>query len=197
MKKNIYITESQLQIIREFENKEVLYKDFEDNLRTYLEELKKNPCKPKYNDFFQKNDIPEKELLGKMVDLGLISRKDNITEPIGGDGKKQSMHTRSYKFFGENFDEKVDKLYKTFFDDGERIIKECDCGGVMGGGGTCGIDVTPGGATSTPVVGDTDTKYEFDVPYGVYRRGVVVGSKKKKKDPSFERKKGGVAISNK
>lgn len=196
MKKNIYITESQLQIIREFENKEVLHKDFEDNLRTYLEELKKNPCKPKYNDFFQKNDIPEKELLGKMIDLGLISRKDKISEPVGGDGKKQSMHTRSYKFFGENFDEKIDKLYKTFFDNGERIIKECDCGGAMGGGACAGDVTAAGGSTTT----DSTGNYTYDVPvFGIQRRGIGVdrSKKKKKKDPSLTRPKGKVAISNK
>lgn len=201
MAKKIYITESQLDIIREFENTEILYDDFESKVRSYMEELRTNPCKPKYDEFFTKNDIPEKELLNKMIDIGLISKKDSITEPEDANNKKNSVHTRKYIFSGKDFDGKLGKLYNSFFKNNRRIIGECDCGGAMGGGGAVGDITAPGGSTTTDSAGN----YQYDVPlFGVQRRGIGTTTtnskkenKKKKKDntldlkPALERKPNG------
>ena len=195
MQKIIYITESQVDLIREFENKKVLHKDFEDNVRVYMEQLRTKPCKPEYGKFFLNNKIPERDLQNKMIDIGLIKKIDKIEEPKDADGKKQSMHVKKFIFSGSGFDDKIDKLYDYFFKDGERRLNECDCGGAMGDGGA---SMTPGGSTSTSVVGGTNTSYEYDVPvFGVIRRGPGSGKKKKKKDPSLSRPNGKIAVGEK
>lgn len=197
MQKRIYITENQLDLIKEFENKKVLHKDFEDNVRAYMEQLRTNPCKQEYCEFFSKNNIPEKDLQNKMINLGLIKKIDKIEEPKDADGKKQSMHVKKFIFSGADFDNKIDKLYDSFFKDGDRKLNECDCGGAIGGG----VSSTPGGSTSTSVVGGASTSYEYDVPvFGVVSRTIGTGKKKKnnkKKDPSLSRPTGKVAIGDK
>ena len=197
MKKIIYINESHLELIREFENNKVLHKDFEDNVRAYMEQLRTNPCKPEYGEFFSKNNIPERDLQNKMIDLGLIKKIDKVEEPKDADGKKQSMHVKKFIFSGADFDNKIDKLYDSFFKDGERKLNECDCGGAMGGDAS----ITPGGSTSTSVVGGANTSYQYDVPvFGIMRRSISTGKnkkKKEKKDPSLSRPKGEIAIGKK
>ena len=107
---NTIISESQVHVLREFENNEVLHGEFETKVRNYMNELQKNPTKPKFDDFFKKNNISEVELQNKMLDLGLISKTDNITEPEDAEGKKHSVHTRKYRFFNKNFNDNIDKL---------------------------------------------------------------------------------------
>lgn len=194
--KHIYITESQLDVIREFENKKVLNDDFEKKVRAYMEQLRTNPCHPKYDEFFKDHNIPEKELQNKMIDLGLIKMVDKIDEPKNANGEKQSMHSRKFIFSGANFDDNIEKLYDSFFNNGERKLNECDCGGVMGGGACAGDTTAPGGATTT----DSTGNYQYTVPvFGIQRRGIGVdrSKKKKKKDPSLSRPKGKIAINRK
>ena len=52
---NIIISESQIHVLREFENNEVLHGEFETKVRNYMNELQKNPTKPNFDDFFKKN----------------------------------------------------------------------------------------------------------------------------------------------
>ena len=132
---NIIISESQIHVLREFENNEVLHGEFETKVRNYMNELQKNPTKPNFDDFFKKNNISEVELQNKMLDLGLISKSDNITEPEDAEGKKHSVHTRKFRFFNKNFNDNIDKLYDTFFKNGQRkAINEEGEGGALGGG---------------------------------------------------------------
>ena len=226
----VYIKESQLNIIKEFENNKILHEDFESKVREYLLELWTNPCKPKYDEFFSRNDIPERELLNKMVDLGLIKKVDNITEPEDADGKKHSVHTRKYIFSGSNFDpktfskkninkdsfsgkefaDKIDKLYDSFFQNGERKLNECDCGGcAMAGGMTEPVGAT----TNSSVLGDDGWNHidatrdgKTGLTKSVMRRGIYDGNKKKSKkknnkegfyDAALSRPTGKIAINNK
>ena len=132
---NIIISESQIHVLREFENNEVLHGEFETKVRNYMNELQKNPTKPNFDDFFKKNNISEVELQNKMLDLGLISKSDNITEPEDAEGKKHSVHTRKFRFFNKNFNDNIDKLYDTFFKNGQRkaINEEGEGGAAFGG----------------------------------------------------------------
>lgn len=196
--KTIIINESQLDIIREYENNKVLRYDFETKVRKYMEELKNNPCKPKYDSFFTKHDIPENVLQNKMLDLGIIKRSDKISEPLDANEKKHAIHTRKYIFSSKQFDENIDKLYNNFFDNGERILKETDCCGAMGDGGGIG-DTSSCGATNAEGVSG-----QYTVPFGnIQRRTIgVSGSTTASMDkqsnidmkPTADRKKGGIAI---
>lgn len=194
MARNIIISESQLDVIREYENGKVLRYEFESKVRKYMEELKDNPCKPRYDSFFTSHGIPEDVLQDKMVDLGIIKRSDNIKEPMDANGRKHGVHTRKFIFSSKGFDDKMDSLYGHFFKNGERVLSECD--GAMGG------DVagaSEGGATNAEGVGG-----QYTVPFGgVQRRKIgVSGSTEANVDklsnidmrPTADRKKGGIAV---
>jgi len=206
--KRLIISESQLDVIREYENGRVLRYEFESRVRKYMEQLMKNPCKPRYDSFFTSHDIPEDVLQDKMMDLGLITRSDKITEPEDANGRKHSVHTRKFTFSSGDFDDKMGRLYDHFFGKAEKL-NETDCGGAMGGDAG-GFDATaPGGATTTDSTGD----YQYTVPFGgVQRRQVGTARKKKKKktgdvtkqetstvdmSDALSRPRGGIAISRK
>lgn len=151
MKKTIIINESQLHLIQEYENKEILPGDFDVAVRGYLEELRKNPTNPKYNDFFKENNIAEKDLQNKLMKLGVIERvKEGFKEPEDANGKKHSVHFKKFKFFGKDFENNLDKLYDAYFTkDYKRKsnINEDEMGG--GANGCCNLAV----GTSDPTMG--------------------------------------------
>ena len=197
--RNVMISESQLDVLREYESGKVLRYDFESKVRNYMEQLRKNPCKPKYDEFFKSHDIPEDVLQNKMLDFGIIARNDKITEPEDASGRKHSVHTRKFTFPSSGFDEKMGKLYDHFFNNGNRRLDETDCGGVGGGAG--GFDTfSPGGATTT----DSSGNYQYDVPFGNVQRRKI-GTSRDNGDitqqdsnidmgPAMERKPGKVAV---
>lgn len=185
-KKNVIISESQLDVIREFENHKVLHDEFENKVRSYMEQLFTNPCKPKYDEFFDIHDIPEDILQNKMLDLGLIKKTEKIDEPENADGKKHSMHSVKYIFSNNNFNDKIDKLYDSFFVNGERkSLNECDGGGFAA--------PSSGGATNAEGVGG-----QYEVPFGLMRRGFGVSGNTVNQvdmEPSLKRdNKKGIAI---
>lgn len=160
-KKNVIIKESQLHVIKEFENNKVLHDEFENKVRSYMEQLFSNPCKPKCPDFFSTHDIEEKDLLDKMSDLGLIKKTEKFSEPAKPSGKKHSVHSVKYTFPAQNFEDKIDKLYDTFFNyKGERMLKETDCGGAMGDGGFISSPSENGATNAEGVDG------RYAVPFG-------------------------------
>ena len=187
-RRTIIINESQLDVLCEYENGKVLRYDFEAKVRRYMEELKDNPCKPKYDGFFVGHGIPEDVLQDKMLDLGMIKRVDKIDEPADANGDKHSVHTRKYIFSSKNFDDNIGKLYGHFFKDGESVLKECDCG-----------DASAGGATNVEGVGG-----QYTVPFGgVQRRKIgVSGDTESSIDkvsnidmkPTADRKRGKIAV---
>lgn len=197
---HIIISESQLHIIREFANNEVLHDEFETNIRNYMDELSKNPLNPKFDNFFTKHNIKQNDLQNKMLDLGLISKKENITEPEDANGKKRSMHSKRYTFYNRNFNQNIDKLYDTFFTNkGQRkSINEEDGGGALGG---CTLNV-----------GTTDASGGITYPLGgkshLQRKAGYNDKKAKKGDitaqapnvdmtPAFDRTPGKIAMNRK
>ena len=161
-RRNIIINESQLSVLREFENSEVLRHEFETKVRNYMKQLMENPCKPKFDQFFSENGIREDVLQNKMIDLDLIKRQDKIDEPEDANGEKHSMHTRKFIFSSQDFDDKIGKLYDTFFKNGVRTMNEEDGGGCCAGGFA---GPSAGGATNAMASG------QYDVPFaGVMRR---------------------------
>ena len=173
---NIIISESQIHVLREFENNEVLHGEFETKVRNYMNELQKNPTKPNFDDFFKKNNISEVELQNKMLDLGLISKSDNITEPEDAEGKKHSVHTRKFRFFNKNFNDNIDKLYDTFFKNGQRkaINEEGEGGAAFGGGALGGGNLMAGSSDESGGV-----TYAFGGKNNVQRRPSYNSQRKK------------------
>lgn len=186
MSKRIIISENQLDVITE--SVKVLHYDFETKVRKYLGELKNNPLNPKFDSFFTDNGISEDALQNKMLDLGLIQKKDSIDEPEDANGKKHSVYKRKYIFSGSSFDDKIDKLYDAFFNSKKGVLKEDE--GCVGVG-----DAAPssGGATNTAGVGG-----QYTVPFaGIQRRKVGTSGNTESNidmNSSLERKKGKIAV---
>ena len=152
---------------------------FETKVRNYMNELQKNPTKPNFDDFFKKNNISEVELQNKMLDLGLISKSDNITEPEDAEGKKHSVHTRKFRFFNKNFHDNIDKLYDTFFKNGQRkaINEEGEGGAAFGGGALGGGNLMAGSSDESGGV-----TYAFGGKNNVQRRPSYNSQRKKTGD---------------
>ena len=135
MPNTIIISESQLHIITEYENREILPGDFKTAVRGYLEELRVHPIKPNYSQFFIDNNIKENDLQNKMISLGIISKeKEGFKEPEDANGKKQSFHYKKFKFFGKDFETKLDKLYDDYFTRDYKRKESINEEGEMGGG---------------------------------------------------------------
>lgn len=115
--KKIYINESQLDVINDFiNNEEVTIHEFCVGIKSLLKDLLKKPHEAKPSEIFTKKGIKKDDLLSKMRDIGLIVSSENITEvPNGKDGKLVAKHTIQYKVPKENFNEKLESLYKELF----------------------------------------------------------------------------------
>lgn len=205
-RRTIIIKESQIPLLTETGDGKVMHYEFESKVRKYMKELYDNPCSPSYDKFFTDHNIPENILQNKMLDLGIISKKDNITEPEDADGKKHSVHSRKFIFSGKDFDDKMDKLYNTFFNKGERILKEADCAGVGGSAGGFSADSVSAGATNAAGVGEWGSG-QYTVPFGKVQRRKMSGQDDNEDitrqqsnidmGPALERKPGKVAVNRK
>jgi hypothetical protein len=115
--KKIYITESQLQMLKEKKD-EVLFQEFIIGVKSFLKDLLKNPGNAKLSDIFSANNISKKDLLNKMADLGLIKTKERIDEvPIEESSKKVAKRFASYKVPRARFKEKMEQLFKELFNE--------------------------------------------------------------------------------
>ena len=138
MKRKIYINESQLQVLKE-STKEVTFESFFNNVKSFLSELLTDPLNAKVSDLFTSHGHSQKDLLKKMIDRGLITRKENIKElPYEPNGKKEAKMIIKYSVPRKNFDKKMRRLYLEMFPEPieeNAMIMETDCGGAMQGGG--------------------------------------------------------------
>ena len=168
---DIIISESQLHVIREYENREVLFGEFSTKARGFINELMKNSLHPNIDPFFKENGIEESDLLNKMLDLGIVSRKDKIDEPEDANGNKHSVYKRRYTAYNNGFNDKMKRLYDSFFsNDGKRKgLNECDCGSAMGGGAT---------ASGNLMVGTSDSSGGVTYPF-IFMPKRTIGVKRK------------------
>lgn len=190
MGKRIIISESQLNVIREYEkNKEVLYHQFETKVRNYLKSLLENPLKHDVDKFFVDNDIKEDVLKQKLTDLGILTRKkEGFKETDGEDGKKHSVHYKQYTVKNDKFDDNMHKLYDDFFKDGERknLNEEGEGAGATNGVGVGMVgsnipDVPFGGVMKRPGYNggsnsSGDTESTLDMTPALKRKDGVGGS---------------------
>lgn len=154
--RKIYINESQIRLI-EMSQEEVTYYQFFNHLKHYLKELLTDPNNAKPGDLFTTHGYSSGELLKKMLDRGLINRKENIKElPYEPNGDKEAKYIVKYSVPRKNFEKKMRRLYLEMFpnDVNENTVITEDgegggatsCGSVMQGGGTnpdAGQFITP------------------------------------------------------
>ena len=115
----VIINEDKLLLIKENEEKEkeeVTFYKFFTEVKNYLKKLLEDPIGAEPGDLFKDNGISKSDLLNKMLDRGIIKKKENIDEPNDADGKMKSMHYLSYSIPKKDFEHKIKRLYDYFFD---------------------------------------------------------------------------------
>lgn len=146
--KKVYITENQLIIIKE-SDEEVTFFEFLRESKKFLSGLLKDPLGTKQRELFSKHGISKGVLIKKMIDCGLLKKKENITEPYNEEtGKKESTYSVSYKVSKKDFDKRMHRLYARLFENKPKNkIEECDMAGAFDGGAFAGTGGD--GATTT------------------------------------------------
>lgn len=116
----VYINEDKLILIKEDNEEEVTFYKFFTEVKNFIKKLLDDPIDAKPSKFFSEHDISKKTLLNKLMDKDIIAKKENIDEPNDADGNKKSMHYIQYRVPRKNFENKIKKLYKYFFEDGKK-----------------------------------------------------------------------------
>lgn len=149
MSKKVYINENQIRVLKE-SMKEVTFESFFNNVKSFLSELLTDPLNAKVGELFTTHGHSQKDLLKKMIDRGLLTRKENIKElPYEPNGEKEAKMIIKYSVPRKNFDKKMRRLYLEMFPEPieeSSIIEETDCAGAMQGGGSnpdAGQFITP------------------------------------------------------
>lgn len=150
-KKIIYITESQLDVLRNsnLNEEEITFFEFFSHTKSFLKDLLTKPADAKVSDLLTKKGITRDNLLSKMKDYGLIKSSERVDEiPVEeGSDKKVAKHYIQYKIPRQNFKAKMQELYKDLFE--KESLQEdgaASCGSVMQDGGTnpdAGQFITP------------------------------------------------------
>ena len=123
----IIINEDKLLLIKEAEEKEkeeVTFYKFFTEVKNFLKKLLDDPIGAKSGDMFKENGISRNDLLNKMLERGIIKKKENIDEPNDADGNMKSMHYLSYSIPKKDFEHKIKRLYDYFFSDKKKALTE-------------------------------------------------------------------------
>ena len=111
----VYLTENQLVTLSESKDEVTFYKFFNE-VKNFIKNLLDDPVNAKPSSFFKEHNISKTKLLNKMLDRGIIAKKEDIREPNDADGKMKSMHYIQYKVPKKNFEQKIRRLYSYFFE---------------------------------------------------------------------------------
>ncbi len=111
----IYVTEDQLALIKE-SSEEVTFYRFFIEVKNYMKDLLNDPIEAKPSEFFSKHGISKSTLLNKLLERGIVNRKETIDEPTDADGNITSSHTLQYSIPRKNFELKLHRLYSYFFE---------------------------------------------------------------------------------
>lgn len=121
----VIIKEDKLLLIKEAEEKkEVTFYRFFTDVKNFLKKLLDDPIGAKPGDMFKENGISRNDLLNKMLERGIIKKKENIDEPNDADGNMKSMHYLSYSIPKKDFEHKIKRLYDYFFSDKKKALTE-------------------------------------------------------------------------
>ena len=139
MVRRIYISENQLSILANAQDKEVTFYEFLVSTKKFLKELLINPGHAQIDNLLSSNGVEKDDFIQKMKDLGLLKSSEKIDEVQLEDSDKEvAKHFIQYKVPRSRFKEKVKELYKEYFPQMENINEDgaTSCGSVMQGGGT-------------------------------------------------------------
>lgn len=111
----VYLTENQLVTLSESKDEVTFYKFFNE-VKNFIKKLLDDPVNAKPSPFFKEHGISKSKLLNKLLDRGIVTKKEDIREPNDADGNLKSMHYIQYKVPKKNFEQKIRRLYSYFFE---------------------------------------------------------------------------------
>jgi len=111
----VYITEDKLRLLKE-DADEVTFYSFFTEVKNFMSKLLEDPIGAKPSEFFKEHGISRSTLLNKLLERGIITKKEKIDEPNDADGKLKSMHYIQYKVPKKDFEQKMHRLYSYFFE---------------------------------------------------------------------------------
>lgn len=111
----IYISESKLHLLKE-SNDEVTFYSFFTNVKNFIQELLVDPINAKPNDFLRAHGFNRSGLVKKLVDRGIITKKEDIKEVSEEGDNKQSKYSVQFKVPKKNFEKKMHRLYSRLFE---------------------------------------------------------------------------------
>ena len=122
MSKIVYVNESSLQAL-----KPLPFLSFFKEVLAFVKGLLNDPIGTKPSDVLKKYGFDNGTLRKKLLDYGVITKKENISEPFDEtNGKMISRFSVSYRVPKENFKDKIRKLHNDTFYMNESIIKIYD-----------------------------------------------------------------------
>ena len=119
----VYLDENKLFLLKESDEEVTFYKFFTE-VKNFIQDLLDDPIGAKPSSFFSTHGISRSELLNKLLDRDIVTKKENITEPNDADGKITSRHSLQYKVPRKNFEQKINRLYSYFFENEKGKINE-------------------------------------------------------------------------
>lgn len=172
----IYIKENKLSLLKESQE-EVTFFSFFNNIKQFLKELLNDPINAKPNEFLRKQGFNKSGLVKKLIDKGIITKKEDIKEvpnTMSEDSSEESVYSVQYNVPKKNFEKKIHRLYSKLYEN--EVIEE-DGEGSVGGGGS--ISAGLGGATNSNI----SAAAMYDAPFGgVQRRKFYGDALKRNKD---------------
>lgn len=121
--RKVYIDESKVGLIKEYEEPITRFRFFQD-VKKFLQGLLDDPINARPSEKLQSQGLTDKVLRQRLIDNGIVKRKENIDEPYDEEkGKKVSRYYLSYKIPKKGFKEKMSRLYDSLFNkvDEERV----------------------------------------------------------------------------
>ncbi len=115
MSKKIIISEKTLPLLKESQDEVTFYRFFTE-CKNFIKDILNDPFNAKPSDFFKSHGISRSILINRMLDRGILTKKESINEPFDDNGNKKSMHYLEYKVPKKNFEQKMHRLYSYFFE---------------------------------------------------------------------------------
>ena len=116
----VIINEKKLLLLKESDDEEVTFYRFFTEVKNFLKDLLEDPINAKPSEFLTSHGVNKTELLDKMLDKDIIKKKENIDEPNDASGNMKSRHYLQYSVPKKNFEEKMKRLYYSFFENGKK-----------------------------------------------------------------------------
>ena len=111
MSRTIHINEDRYNEI-----KPLPFLDFFNEVLKFVKGLLNDPIGIKPSEVLEKYGLTNGELRKRLLDYGIITKKENITEPFDErNGKMVSKYSVSYRVPKENFKTKIRKLHNDLF----------------------------------------------------------------------------------